>query len=178
METKTCIICKEVKPLTEFYLRKTPGGRTKTYRGECKQCQVKRSQQWRRNNPEKQKISQRKCRIKSQFGISLEEYDSLLSKQNGKCAICGGHTDGDALAVDHNHKTNEVRGLLCHRCNTAIGLFKDDVSLLQKAIEYLTTASSAESDAYGDGRLQPLGSAHRGNRSQTSDLSSVDSSRF
>jgi len=143
METKICISCKKTKSLGEFYLRKTPSGHTETYRGECKQCQVKRSRQWRCNNSEKQRFAQRKHRIQSQFGISLEEYDSLLSKQNGKCAICGGHTNGDALAVDHNHKTNEVRGLLCHRCNTAIGLFKDDVSLLQKAIEYLTTASSA-----------------------------------
>lgn len=79
-------------------------------------------------------------------GCSEEEYEDLLDEQNGKCAICGkdyGHSSQYGrkarLAVDHGHESKSVRGLLCKNCNNGLGLFCDDISLLQKAIEYLQT---------------------------------------
>lgn len=74
------------------------------------------------------------------YGITIEEYNSLLEKQNGKCAICGaaiGDNSGNRLYVDHNHKTGKVRGLLCSACNFGIGKFKDSPELLKKAAIYL-----------------------------------------
>jgi hypothetical protein len=78
------------------------------------------------------------------YKITLAEYRNLQEIQQGLCAIClnpeqSRHQNGvlRELAVDHNHTTNEVRGLLCSNCNLAIGKFKDDTSLLAKAIEYL-----------------------------------------
>ena len=63
----------------------------------------------------------------------------LLVAQDYKCAICG--TDANELTrelgVDHNHETDEVRGLLCNHCNIGLGNFRDDVELMNKAIEYL-----------------------------------------
>jgi len=79
-------------------------------------------------------------RIKRDFGLEAEQYADLYLTHNGKCAICA-ISEADAgekgLAVDHCHSTGNVRGLLCRKCNTSLGQFKDDVSLLQKAIEYL-----------------------------------------
>ena len=74
----------------------------------------------------------------------MEAYADLLDGQGSVCAICNQpetrKSNGDQikrLAIDHDHKTNEIRGLLCHDCNVGIGYFKDDVSILLKAIYYL-----------------------------------------
>ena len=94
------------------------------------------------NSPDKS----RKRTLKAK-GMTLEEYNTLLDKQGGGCAICGGQDQrkGRSLSIDHNHsccptdKTcgNCNRGLLCGKCNRAIGLLNDDINLLQKMINYL-----------------------------------------
>ena len=72
------------------------------------------------------------------LGCSPEMYEKLLKEQNGLCAICHGtNYDSRRLAVDHCKKTKKVRGLLCQRCNTALGLFKDKIELLESALSYL-----------------------------------------
>lgn len=86
----------------------------------------------RRYNPEKRKDRH----LRSDFGINIKTYNSMLEEQKSKCAICGGG-EGEVLYVDHDHKTGKVRGLLCHRCNTALGRMKDNPSLLEKAIFYI-----------------------------------------
>jgi hypothetical protein len=80
----------------------------------------------------------RDTQLRKKFGISLIQYNRLLSEQNHVCYICKGTDDySDNLAVDHCHKTNIVRGLLCRDCNRALGQFRDNVDNLQRAIEYL-----------------------------------------
>jgi hypothetical protein len=77
-------------------------------------------------------------RIKRKYGLTPEGYVALLHAQNGKCAICGkGPNSGDKLWIDHNHVTQTVRGLLCKRCNFALGGFRDSIDVLLSAIEYL-----------------------------------------
>jgi len=76
-------------------------------------------------------------RLKKKFGISLDEYNQLYKKQNGLCAICGNPENGKKLSIDHCHKTDKIRGLLCQCCNWGLGSFKDNPKLLNKAIEYL-----------------------------------------
>lgn len=73
------------------------------------------------------------------YGITRDDYDEMLQDQGHSCAICGIHQDnyGRRLSVDHCHKTNKVRGLLCSACNTGIGGLKDSVQNLQNAISYL-----------------------------------------
>lgn len=72
------------------------------------------------------------------FNLKPERYEEMLLEQNGKCAICFKECPtGRNLAIDHNHKTNEVRGLLCQSCNLGIGKFYDDKALLDRAIQYL-----------------------------------------
>lgn len=78
----------------------------------------------------------------NRVSIPKEQYSALMESQCGRCAICGCESGknnrGDKLAVDHCHNTGKIRGLLCHKCNTAIGLMKDDRRALQAAIEYLS----------------------------------------
>ena len=70
------------------------------------------------------------------FGLSLKEYNQLVIKQNGLCSICKQKSIRN-LAVDHNHETGAIRGLLCVRCNTGLGMFRDNVLILEEAIKYL-----------------------------------------
>lgn len=82
--------------------------------------------------------------MKRNYSISYGLYREMYIKQGGKCAICGGEgflmregTHKHKLVVDHCHDTGKVRGLLCHNCNRALGLFQDDPNILQTAKEYL-----------------------------------------
>jgi hypothetical protein len=87
---------------------------------------------------ERRKYVERKRTLK-QHGLTLEHYDEMFIKQEGKCAICGTHQNNLklTLAVDHCHTTNKTRGLLCNTCNRGIGYLHDDIELLQKSIDYL-----------------------------------------
>lgn len=74
-------------------------------------------------------------RLKTKYGLSKEVFNLMLAGQNGKCLIC----DKAAVAVDHNHRTQEVRGILCAQCNTGIGFFEDNPEFLMRAAAYLQT---------------------------------------
>jgi uncharacterized protein YlaI len=65
------------------------------------------------------------------------EYGQLLEKQNYKCAICDVANTQSRLSIDHNHKTQEIRGLLCHDCNSGIASFEENRQYLMRAIIYL-----------------------------------------
>ncbi len=101
-------------------------------------------------NPERQKLKTKeyrkkyphielKHRLRSKFDMSIEDYNTLLENQQGRCAICNRHQDDltRRLAVDHCHQTNRIRGLLCTSCNSAIGILGDTTESLQKVVEYL-----------------------------------------
>lgn len=74
--------------------------------------------------------------LKKRYGIEPEDYDYMLAAQNGCCAICGESSE-KPLVVDHCHWHGGIRGLLCYRCNTGLGFFRDDQTYLRKAIAYL-----------------------------------------
>lgn len=85
------------------------------------------------------RIRSRGLRLKRLFNISLEEYDKILNFQNSTCAICGLPPKTGNLAVDHDHKTGLVRGLLCMWCNRSIAIFRDNTEKLKNAAKYLET---------------------------------------
>lgn len=90
--------------------------------------------------PEYYSKKRRERQLKSVYNISQEQFDGILKEQKGCCAICGTNKPTGkwkAFAVDHNHKTNQIRGLLCNECNRGMGLLKDDPILLIKAAQYL-----------------------------------------
>lgn len=85
------------------------------------------------------------------YGITVTEYERLFNEQNGVCAICGKDNGQIALCIDHDHATNEVRGLLCNLCNRGIGLFNDNPNLLDKAKQYVIKGAPH----YLKGKLEP-----------------------
>jgi hypothetical protein len=80
----------------------------------------------------------REGHLRRTFGITQADYDNLLARQGGGCAICGKRPGKVSLHVDHDHASGEVRGLLCVGCNNALGQFRDDEDLLARAIQYVT----------------------------------------
>lgn len=104
---------------------------------------LENGRKYKRGNPEVVKNGH----LKRKFGITVEDFKKMQSEQNGVCKICGksetrlkkGSDKIADLAVDHCHKTGQVRGLLCFKCNSSIGKLGDSVELLQKAIDYLNS---------------------------------------
>ena len=117
----------------------------KKYKEENKEKLEVASLLWKKNNPDKVKQYQRTSNLRKNFGLSMDEYEEMLANQNNLCAICEKpetfihHQTKETarLAVDHCHKTNKVRKLLCKSCNTALGLFKDDIGVMENAVQYL-----------------------------------------
>lgn len=104
--------------------------------------QLARNKKWRENNQEylKNWREQNKERLaaagrKHEYGITQEEFESKLKQQDYKCAICFRHLDKPF--VDHNHDTEIVRDLLCRDCNSMLGFAKDNIEILESAIQYL-----------------------------------------
>jgi Recombination endonuclease VII len=90
---------------------------------------------WRQGNKDKTRAH----RYKSEYGVTLVEYEQLLRQQGGNCACCGcsGNPDGKRMAIDHCHQTGKIRGILCRKCNAGIGMLGDNIEGLLQAINYL-----------------------------------------
>ena len=140
---KICTVCEIPKTIDCFYKRTaSPDG----YATQCKTCDNKKRSAWKKANPEANQKSNRNNQLLKRYGITFDEYESMLDAQGGKCGICGtkenysGHTGYRkdwSWSVDHCHKTGKVRGLLCNNSNRALGLFKDEVNTLKSAISWL-----------------------------------------
>jgi hypothetical protein len=97
---------------------------------------------------DRNKKRSREKHIRNKYGLTMEQYDVILLSQQGVCAICGEpetalDSGGNVrnLAIDHNHETGKIRGLLCNRCNYVLGFSKDSVDILNSMIKYLETYS-------------------------------------
>lgn len=134
-KTKICSACKKKKSWDNFYLRSDRPNPTP--QSECKECGVKRSRKYYHKHTD----GFRKKHLRYKFGLTIKDYDKLYNEQSGCCAVCEKHQSElkRALAVDHNHETGQIRGLLCSGCNPAIGALGADygTDLLQKAIRYV-----------------------------------------
>ena len=99
----------------------------------CKKCQKKYNKEYRAKNKDKCKSYE----LKRYYGITIKEYNKLSESQLHGCAICKQPAVKDKLSVDHDHKTNEIRGLLCQNCNAALGMLKEDEDIIWNMLEYL-----------------------------------------
>ncbi len=99
----------------------------KRYREKNKNKIKKRLKLYALKNPEKIKLAYRKNALKKRYKLTIEKYNEMFKKQEGKCAICKIHEKelNKVLFVDHNHKTNKARELLCHKCNVALSYFEN-----------------------------------------------------
>lgn len=132
---KLCRGCNVVLPIDSFSIRTE---RRNGRRSRCRQCCARTYKEYAEKNPGRS----RRSNLKSKYGISEEQYFDMLSKQGDKCGLCTNMESGSATSpwmhVDHNHVTGEIRGLLCHNCNIAIGMIEKnniDLDLIRKWIE-------------------------------------------
>jgi hypothetical protein len=166
---KRCKKCGAVKALAEFYGNRS--GRD-GHRPECKACtnairlrryrlnperEIARVRAWQQANPQRVKAwaarnrdkrlkKLREIHLRKKFSLTIEEYAAILEAQEGVCALCRcPPTPGISLHVDHDHATSEIRGLLCVRCNNALGLFREDPDLLKRAARYVISDSKHRS---------------------------------
>ncbi len=135
--SRICKICQQEKN-RDF--RKNKREYHRAWSAKNRAASRARANQWRLNNPEKV----REKGYMSKYGITLADFDNLRISQRFCCKICSAHeTQFDShLHVDHCHKTGKVRGLLCGPCNKALGLFKDNITSIHNAAEYLEQANS------------------------------------
>lgn len=112
----------------------------------CSACKNQRTKKSRQDKPEKHAYYGWKSRIKGTYGITEQEYSKMFLDQEGKCGICFSALifRDRATHIDHNHETGIVRGLLCHNCNTAIGLLKEDTEIMKNAIKYMSEAGMSK----------------------------------
>ncbi len=128
IDYKECFVCKELKSLKKYYSNPSGiGGKA----ARCKECHNK--------SPYRSSQYYRERWLKRAYGITVDEYNELLKHQGNKCGICWKPSDdmNQRLVIDHNHKTGEIRGLLCSSCNKGIGFLNDNASTLKSAIIYL-----------------------------------------
>jgi hypothetical protein len=136
--THLCTKCDTVQPITEFPSRIRPGN--KNTNNWCRSCTKVYNKEYHKKRKEQDKDWRADYYLKQKYGITREEYDGMLEERQGKCDICQStesfHQSGK-MQVDHCHESNKVRGILCFRCNTALGAFQDNTELLKQAINYL-----------------------------------------
>jgi len=137
--------CKTCNNIAVKKYKTTPKGKetnrksNKKYRDTPEGKEIKRKGKRKYNITPKGKLSARKAHLKRTYGITLEEYDTMLKDQEYVCAICGTDKLGGIgrFHVDHNHITGKIRGLLCTRCNTKLGIIEDE-KFNKLAIIYLS----------------------------------------
>ena len=133
--TKGVNIPKRPRTYNSDYEKLTKNEQRKKYREKNKDKIKNRSKIYNAKSVD----IRREYLLKKTFKISLSDYNSILENQNFSCKICLRKADTfkKNLSVDHCHKTEKIRGLLCDGCNRSLGVFKDSVENLERAIEYL-----------------------------------------
>ena len=126
-----CINCNQELPRSKFHIRNS---RKVGIEYRCKDCTNARKREYRKNNKDLIRAQNKRRNP----GWDINRYNEYVELQGNRCAICG--TDNPLLSdwsADHDHVTNQPRGLLCVRCNAGLGYFKDNPEYLQSAINYL-----------------------------------------
>lgn len=150
-EIRHCKECNKTPQETSFPNNKNTYDRLATY---CRVCSSqKQSQRDLRKSPQRKAAEHLRKKedvlqntvLKRKFGITIEEYKTMLAKQSYACAICQiAFSDKELTQIDHDHKSNQVRGVLCRNCNWGLGHFKDNSQTLALAIAYLKETAEAD----------------------------------
>lgn len=137
---KICVSCKQNLPIENFHKKSTSSDGLQSF---CKECKNLRRQQRRKVTPDC-KIKNKTYYLKSTYGLSQEDFNDIYTTQKGMCCICKtvissevGQTKKGKAHVDHDHLTGKVRGLLCTKCNTLLGMANDSIPILKEAVKYL-----------------------------------------
>lgn len=136
-EGKVCRHCQTYKLFAEFHVhRRCLYG----YDAVCKACRMEKHRTFAARYPERI----RNTDLKAKYKITSAQWDEMFAAQDGKCKICG--VADVKLAVDHNHATKKVRGLLCTLCNTMIGYSRDSIDILVSGAAYLFAEQHPDSE--------------------------------
>ncbi len=140
---KICSKCKECKSGNEFYPNRIGVYGLQSWCKKCSNAATVISTRKRRLAGLLKPVTPEEnwaIKLKYRYSLSVSDYESLFAQQSGVCAICQSpqQTALGRLGVDHHHGTGTVRGLLCNRCNSALGLFQENILFLQAAIDYLS----------------------------------------
>lgn len=133
--TWICSVCETEKDISAFYINKRDG----TARSPCKECKRIYNKNHCVKNKEHIQKYNFNFKLKYLYNMTREDYENKLVEQNNVCAICKlpSRIKNKQLFIDHCHRTDKVRGLLCLKCNSVLGMANDDAALLQSAISYL-----------------------------------------
>ena len=154
MQTKKCSTCHVEKDVSEF---SQASNYKDGYRGQCKKCRCTYQRVYNqtpdgktaqarakvRMRPRRTHLVMRNEKLREKYGISHTEYEHILIEQGGGCAICGSQKSRgryERFHVDHCHETGQVRGILCHPCNMALGQLGDNLESIMRVMNYLTSA--------------------------------------
>ena len=135
---KMCTRCEVVKPLSSFGTRLIKCSGNTIHKSLCRDCERISANEFYHRHPRSDKTHN--SMIKYKYGLTRESFDELKKKSGGMCGLCG--LPMRIYNVDHDHKTGKVRGFLCSKCNTGLGLLNDDIKLLQRAIEYIKASGN------------------------------------
>lgn len=138
--TKVCTKCLEEQPLENF--RSRGGSQKHLLKSWCKSCHFKGHKVWVEENVELVRVYRAKdpwtlAKRCKRHNLSVEEFWSIFEDQDATCPVCDWAIEPENSAIDHNHNTGEVRGILCKACNRALGLLKDNPKNLFRAANYL-----------------------------------------
>lgn len=125
--------CKECKKDYRWNHREETNERCKKYRQEHREKAREYAQEYARKYPERI----RKQWLKYKYGLTPKQHLQMYADQNGCCAICKRTVPYDRIFIDHNHKTGKVRGLLCQKCNAALGMINEKIRILKSMIRYI-----------------------------------------
>lgn len=138
-----CPACGETKDRTAYSFRSSGRQAGQPYL-PCRECANARHREYLKNNPEVRKRHRKPAHSTNhylrKYGLDVDAFNALMQEQGGGCAICGVAISGrgtQSPAIDHDHRTGQVRGLLCKPHNAALGLFGDSPDLLDRAADYL-----------------------------------------
>ncbi len=137
--TKVCRRCRVAKALTEFHRNRSERD---GYAHYCKPCKIAYNRENRSANYGRIKAN---AEMRRKYGIGIDYYEQMFADQDGQCAICGRPAGEERLAIDHDHQTGHVRGLLCPSCNNGLGRFADSPNRLRAAADYLERTGDATS---------------------------------
>lgn len=179
---RTCRVCFEDKPETEFYRNRTM---IDGIHSSCKLCNNSKHKSWKVANKDKVKQQRRRLyelhekdnaksvdrnrtyhrnwRYETKYGITYEQFLALVKKQNNCCALCGEefiYGMNRKPQVDHDHETGLIRGVLCKRCNQGLGNLGDDIAGIERAARYLRKPQITPSEIVCDPKKVEHSSSH------------------
>lgn len=131
--TRICRGCEKRRPMTEFYWTIKDKVRIR----KCQECCGNRQRERKEERKEVYKEKGFARNLRAKYGLTVQEWQRLLESQDEKCQICKKDLTTKNTHVDHDHVTDQIRGLLCFECNTGIGKFHDNIEWLLAAVAYL-----------------------------------------